>query len=295
MNKINIFFDIKYIIDGFFSKKANRGGIFFVSWHVLQILQRNEKFQITLTYPFEYEGTRSLKKIKKHPYFSQFRFVCLALDQRIPQKIKIHRKNKKYVRMFYNYLRLAELKLKEKLYYDMEYFMSAKIYLSPYYAIPKEIIEQEHIKKFYILHDTTPIIFPEYFGDSLDYNRILNSLNKSIYSFCVSQNTKNDFLKYCGDKLDSNKMFVTHIATNQDYVPNYNKEELLQVLKKYKVKHNPNNKYLFSLCSLEPRKNLPFTITCFLKFIKKHNIQDLYFYLGGAVWLSFESDIYQKY
>lgn len=38
----------------------------------------------------------------------------------------------------------------------------------------------------------------------------------------------------------------------------------------------------FSLCTLEPRKNLIAAVTSFLKFVRENNIRDLYFALGGA-------------
>ena len=296
MNKINIFFDIKVLIDGFFAKGGERTGVYFVAWNVLRIMQKNKNLNIALAYPLENEGSASLKKIKKNPFFSQFKFICIGAESVIAsrkQKIENYRGNKNFIKMFYNYLCLIKLKLKEKLFYNKKHFENTinntEIYLSPYYAIPQKILEQKNIKNFYILYDTIPIMFIEYFHANLGYNLMLDTLNKNIYSFCISQSCKDDYLKYCGDKLDASKMFVTHIATKQNYIPNNDKEELLQVLKKYQVKHNPNNKYLFSLCSLEPRKNLPFTIVCFLKFIKKHDIQDLYFYLGGAAWENFES------
>jgi glycosyltransferase involved in cell wall biosynthesis len=290
--KINLFIDIKIIIDNFFAKGTNRSGIYFVAWNILKIMQKNESFNITLAYPIERESSASLKKIKKHPFFSQFKFVCAGAESKMlmQQKVEKYKKNKNYIGMFYNYLRLTNLKRKEKFHYNKEYFKDAKIYLSPYNAIPQKILEQEHIKKIYILHDIVPIVLPEpeYSGE-IAFNAMLNTLNRNIYYFCVSQSCKDDFLKYCGDKLDSEKMFVTHNATNQDYVPNYNKQELMQILKKYNVEHSPSDKYLFSLCTLEPRKNLPFTISCFLKFIKKHNIQDLHFYLGGGIRKRFKS------
>jgi len=296
MNKISIFFDIKILIDAFFAKNTKRSGIYFVAWNVLNIMRKNENFNITLAYSVEYEGSSSLKKIRKHSFFSQFEFTCIGAGaikkMLLKHKMEEHKKNKNYMGIVYNHLCLSKLKLKEKLYCNKEHFKNAQIYLSPYYAIPQKILEQEHIKKIYILYDTTPIIFPEYFAKSVSrhmYNLMLSTLNKNIYSFCISQSCKDDFLKYCGDKLDPNKMFVTHIATNQDYVPKYDKQELIKILKKYNTVHNLNDKYLFSLCSLEPRKNLPFTIACFLKFVKKHNIQDLYFYLGGGAWKGFEA------
>jgi len=291
MKKVNIFFDSKILIDQFLNKNYNRGGIFFVAWNVLQILKKHKTFSITLTYPSEYENSTNLKKLKKTPFFSQFKFVNVKFDNPLPvinQKIEKHKKNKNYLKLIYNYLRLIKFKMNQKIHNYEEIFKNAHIYLSPYYAIHQNILEQKHIKKFYILHDIIPIILPQYFRNPIDLNAIINTLNTDTYSFCVSQSCKNDFLKYYGDKLDANKMFVTHNATNQNYVPKYNKKELVKVLKKYNINHNPNDKYLFS-CGLEPRKNVPFTITCFCKLVKKHNIQDLYFYLGGGAYSSFES------
>jgi len=289
MNKINVFFDIKFILDSFYAKTAARSGIFFVTWNVLNIMHKNNNLNITLTYPLESEIFDNLRKIKKERFFSQFNFVCTGMTDTIQHKIRKHKKNKKYVRMFYNCLRFLKLKFKEKCYYNREKFKNAHIYISPCYAMPKKILEQKHIKKFYILYDAIPIVFKERFNAEHYFFQIPNVLDKNTYAFCISQSCKDDFLKYCGDKLDANKMFVTHIATNRNYIPNYDKQELVRVLKKYDVKHEPNDKYLFSLCTLEPRKNLPFTIACFFKFVKKHNIQDLYFYLGGGAWKSFES------
>jgi len=293
MNVINVYFDIKIFINSFFTKSLGRSGVYFVAWNVLQNMQKNKNFDITLIYPYEYEGMANLKKLKKVPFFSQFKFANAGLEEAIltiKQRIEHHRKNKNYIKILYNYLRLVKLSIREKYHYNKDHFKNVEVYLSPSsYAIPKKILEQKHIKKIYILHDTIPIIFPEYYGTNIYYDQMLDTLNRDLYYFCISQSCKDDFLKYYGDKLDTNKMFVTHIATNQYYIPNYNKQELIKVLKKYGVEHNSNDKYLFSLCVLEPRKNLPFTITCFLKFIKKHNIQDLYFYLGGTVWKNFES------
>jgi glycosyltransferase involved in cell wall biosynthesis len=289
MKKINIFFDIKVLIDAFFVKDGGRSGVYFVAWNVLNIMQKNEDFKIMLAYSLEYENSVSLKKIKEVPFFSQFEFVCAGVTSEIMQKIETHKKNKNYMKIIYNYLRLAKLKLKERFYCNEESFKNTQIYLSPYYAIPQKILKQKHIKKIYVLYDTIPIMFQEYFNANVGYNQMLNTLNKDIYSFCISQSCKDDFLKYYGDSLDSNKMFVTHIAANQNYIPIYDRQELALVLKKYNVEHGLNDKYLFSLCTLEPRKNLPFTIACFLKFIKKHNVQDLYFYLGGSAWKNFEA------
>jgi hypothetical protein len=48
-----------------------------------------------------------------------------------------------------------------------------------------------------------------------------------------------------------------------------------------------DKKYIFSLCSLEPRKNLIRSVKTFLRFITKNKIDDLVFVLGGGTWTGF--------
>jgi glycosyltransferase involved in cell wall biosynthesis len=294
MNKINLLFDCKIFIDAFLDAGSIRSGIFFVAWNVLQTMHKNENLQIMLAYPSEYAKSKGLRELKMQPFFSQFKFVCVGFGPAeiyILSKINMHKKNKNYAKMFYNYLRLAKLKIKDKIYYREENFKNVHIYLSIFYSIPQKILKQKHIKKFYILYDVTPLILRNLF-DSYGikpYILLKEALDKDVYAFCISQSCKEDYLKYHGDKLNADKMFVTYISTNQNYIPNYNKQDLASILKKYKVEHNLKDSYLFSLCSLVPHKNLPFTIACFFKFIKKHSIQNFYFYLGGSAWKNFES------
>jgi glycosyltransferase involved in cell wall biosynthesis len=84
------------------------------------------------------------------------------------------------------------------------------------------------------------------------------------------------------DKLDESKTFVIPHAASQVFSPIYDKQALYKVLEKYSVNQQADDGYIFSFCSTDPRKNLIFTIRCFLEFIKKHNIDTMYFYLGGG-------------
>jgi glycosyltransferase involved in cell wall biosynthesis len=160
-------------------------------------------------------------------------------------------------------------------------------FFSPNYAIPEEIIKHPRIKKFLMLHDTIPFLFPGYNTESKIISRIIETLDRETFCFCNSECTKNDFLKYSGTVIDEQKLIVTYIAQAQNFKPLYNTEKLISVLNKYGVSHKHDGKYIFSFCTLEPRKNLVFTIKCFLKFIKKHSIDDLCFYLGGGQCSSF--------
>ena len=142
------------------------------------------------------------------------------------------------------------------------------------------------ITKFIILHDSIPTMYPQYFpeinNENYWYNRLTQSLNKETHYFCVSSSTKNDYLKYYSDVLDEKKLYVTHIAPSQNYFQNYDSLKVHKVFRKYNIKYNESNKYVFSFCSLEPRKNIIFTVRCFIQFLKKNKIENLIFYLGGG-------------
>ena len=66
------------------------------------------------------------------------------------------------------------------------------------------------------------------------------------------------------------------------------KEEALVAKIRNKYNIPSGKKYVFSLCSLEPRKNVVRIVRSFLKFVEKNKIDDLVLLVGGAVWTSFE-------
>jgi glycosyltransferase involved in cell wall biosynthesis len=125
----------------------------------------------------------------------------------------------------------------------------------------------------------------------------MRSLDTETWCFCVSSSGKRDFLKSIGDfgrSLDENKMIVTPNATANVFSLRYDKIMLNSIFKKYGIDHKNSDNYIFSLCSIDPRKNLLFTVTCFIKFIQKHTISNLYFYLGGAHFTDFIAQFEEK-
>lgn len=162
------------------------------------------------------------------------------------------------------------------------------VYFSPYEIVPKEILKDKKIKRFLFLHDVIPLILDDFYG-SMNSSRIwfkilLNSINKNDYYFANSQSTKNDFVKYAPE-IDADKVFVTYLGANENFYQVTDAEKIKSVKEKYKIPED--KKYLFSLCTLEPRKNLVFAIKNFIEFIKKNNIEDFVFVLGGGHWKQF--------
>ena len=142
--------------------------------------------------------------------------------------------------------------------------------------------------EFYILHDIIPVL-------NENFNFDINTINKNseFYNFydklpensngiCISENTKTDFMK-CFHHLKSKNLSIAYNSASQKFFPEKNFEKLREVLNKYHVPNNKIKKYIFAFGALdEPRKNIVFTIKCFIYFIAKYNINDLYFYLGGT-------------
>lgn len=159
-------------------------------------------------------------------------------------------------------------------------------FISPIEAIPECIRQYPEISCYTILYDITPLLFNNYFEfANVDwFMKLVKTLNNLDYYFSISDNTKNDFLKYFPE-LYADNIKTIPISTNQDYKIDRDPNHLIKIKEKYNIP--TDKKYLFSLCTLEPRKNLIRAVKNFITFIEKNNIDDLVFVLGGGAWDGF--------
>jgi glycosyltransferase involved in cell wall biosynthesis len=293
VKKITLLYDASVLAKA--RKDSSRSGIFFVAHNVLRQLSKNNNLHIILYIP-----KNKIQYCKKDNFFSEFQFFNPYQEPQFKKNIEIHKSDMKkasnvikkiifILKIIKNYLCLflnissKHKKISENL------LQSVNVFLSPVYPPSDEINRHENIIKFIILYDAIPLLYPDYFPNRKNYwyDKMISTLNKENYYFCVSESTKKDFLKLFPDRLDKNKMVVTPIAAAQDFFPEHDVKRLASVFSKYNAAYKTGTKYLFSFCSLDPRKNLFFTISCYITFIKKHKIADLYFYLGGTETISF--------
>jgi glycosyltransferase involved in cell wall biosynthesis len=297
---LNIIFDASTLVENMTLEV--RGGIYNVAYNVLRQFGKSIYFKTTLLVP---TGTVFSNKNKIEIFLSSFPVITLSefeksefhknIDFHINQIIKTNNFFGIIVRLlkiFKNLIMILAFDKRTKI------LKNTNVFFSPVYTIP-EIIKNYHwIKSFHILHDCIASLgnIPlQNTPDAYDwYSKMIHGLNKDTYYFCVSECTKKDFLKIFPDKLDENKMFVTPNASSNNFVANYDILALKEILNKYGVTQNSDDFYIFSLCSFEPRKNLIFAIKCFLKFIKKHRIYNLYFYLGGGHFPGYISQFNQE-
>ncbi|WP_181804819.1 hypothetical protein [Helicobacter mustelae] len=72
---------------------------------------------------------------------------------------------------------------------------------------------------------------------------------------------------------------ISLAADSKTFYPDFDAQKNQKIRSKYGIPQDVQ--YVFSLCSLEPRKNLVFVVENFLAFLQKHKIQNLIFVMGG--------------
>jgi glycosyltransferase involved in cell wall biosynthesis len=148
---------------------------------------------------------------------------------------------------------------------------------SPYYAIQGNGSE---VAKFLTVYDLIPIISPKYFAayDSAFLKDALTRIKYDGWVICISHSTKNDLCNYIN--IDPKRVFVSHLAADPLlFYPCKNLDRQKAVREKYRI---PDQPYLLSVSTLEPRKNIDHVIRCFIKVIREGNIKDLNLVLVGT-------------
>lgn len=150
---------------------------------------------------------------------------------------------------------------------------------------PKSIKTDISISKYSILYDITPLALPDIESpNKFWFDQLANSLTKNEYYFCISDYTKKDFLRFF-PILNRNNMTVTPLAASSIFYRCIDKKLINDIKRKYNIPIDKS--YIFSLCTLQPRKNLIHAVKTFVEYIKTENIKDLYFVLGGGHWEAF--------
>ena len=167
----------------------------------------------------------------------------------------------------------------------VEILNRANVYLSPAYCVPELIRKNAKTKNFVVLHDAIPYLFPEISSIKWTLDGVFpSSYNNSDYFFCDSQQTLEDYKKL---QLitDEKRVSVAYLAADKMFCPQKDSIKKKEVFIKY---HIPSSKrYIFSLCSVEPRKNLIRAVRSFILFVEKHRIENLVWVMGGGQWNSF--------
>lgn len=284
MKKIKLLYDASliYRLD---DNSSFRSGIFFVAYNVLVELLKNENLDIYLYSELPYKYLLE-KVIINHDEFKNCKVINFSkIDCLVNKLAKAKHENKinngnKLVRFF---IKLS-LNITNWIANNIPFIRvdnnDFDAFLSPRDKAPDFIRKNKKIKKYTILHDIIPLRIDNHnLSKKSWFSELINSLNEKDTYFANSEFTKQDFLDYF-KFLYPKQIKVIPLSTGKPY---YQVKDL-NVIKDIKIKYNIpfDKKYVFSLCALEDRKNLPFAVKNFIEFIKKNDISDCYYVLGGG-------------
>lgn len=288
---MNVIFDAS-IIANYYNKNSSRSGVFFVAKNILESLLKKTDIQV-LFYFYSgnieqsvhvhedlYPDVPCIQNLKKYNRLIKLKRKLLFLYEKIYSK-KMVRKIPALGILLLNFILRKTLEND----CDRELMKKASCFFSPIYEVPRIVRKYRNIRPFIFLHDCIPFLFPEYYllktNDAL---KVMHSTVDGDYFFINSQATQEDFKKFFPIVTDVNSS-VAYLAADSSFSTQKDKKALERVQKKYNLSRD--KKYVFSLCSLEPRKNLLRAVKCFLCFLEKNNINDLVWVMGGSAWTSF--------
>jgi glycosyltransferase involved in cell wall biosynthesis len=153
------------------------------------------------------------------------------------------------------------------------------VYHSPYHEIPNLVHEAKSLKRILTVNDLIPVLYPQYFikPQLKDFFKALDSIRPDTWITCISHSTKNDLCNHL-KHLDSERVFVTHLAASDNFYPCQDSAEITRVKKRYKI---PDSPYILSLSNLEPRKNINQVIRCFARLVQQEKLEDVSLVLAG--------------
>jgi glycosyltransferase involved in cell wall biosynthesis len=201
----------------------------------------------------------------------------------------------------YNYaepfrIRMSHLRGKEwkipmkKIYHSAKIFAepinikdikTADIFHSPFLAVPRQINLEKRMNKFITINDLTPFIYPEYYPSAtVEHMRIIfSSIQPDTFVTCISESTKQDFLRHM-PWFDPAMVSVVYLAAADHFQYCKNSYLIQQIRQRYGIPSESN--YFLALSTLQPHKNFERTVHSFIRLMREEHIKDLHLVIAGS-------------
>ena len=278
-------------------KNSDRSGIFFAAYNILIELLKRPELEISLY--CNPSTIIALRSVLRRPPLRDYTLKIINdsdawrmggwRDNITERKMAAHGNYKRI-------LKLLSLFFKVFLIFRLKFYCSKQLstnihgfdaYFSPAHKIPVSV-RTASIPHYTLIYDAIPLLFPDFspfikWGYSWQAE-LLKSLDESDHCFAISEQTKKDFLKFA-IRLKAEQVTVTHLAAAAHFYDCQDQPTIEKIRTKYNIPAGV--KYVFSLCTLEPRKNLIFSVKNFIEFIRKNKVDDIVFVLGGGYWDGF--------
>ena len=162
--------------------------------------------------------------------------------------------------------------------FDAESFQNFDVFFSPCEAAPY-VVEKSGIPIYIIIHDLIPIVTGEFpVGEGYWLYDVLKQVSPEKHYFCISDCTKQDFLRYC-PTANPKHVKVTYNGYEQ-------KSKSLKEEKAQQIVHDVGlvwNRYILILGNVVPHKNVERQINASVRFIKKSGLSDFKIAIVGSV------------
>lgn len=288
-NMLNVIYDASVVTNVFY-KDSNRSGVFFVAYNILNELSKRKDVNLYLYFsPETYADGAELKRL----YYPECDCV-----QKLEKYAFLRKVFRKFRALYASHTRQPVLKyvFAVPLAFCITVFSlvnridkgkveRCNAFFSPFFKIPKFVRKFQSVKPFVMIYDLIPLIFPDYYKGRKPFVSIVMENSKKGDSFIFdSLCAKNDALRFFPSVVNADSSVIP-LAANDAFVPIVDGETINRIRRKYGVPEG--EKYVFSLCSLEPRKNLIRAVKAFLIFLEKNHIDDIVWVMGGSAWDSF--------
>jgi glycosyltransferase involved in cell wall biosynthesis len=163
----------------------------------------------------------------------------------------------------------------------------AQIYHSPFFPLPENTSRRPRLRRFLTIYDIIALRHPELFEANVPsiMEKVLASLTPADWVVCISEATRADLLDYRPD-LDPSRVLVTHLAAASHFRPDLREDAWPALRRKYGI---PNQPYILTLSTLEPRKNIAQVIRCFARLVAEGQIGDMRLVMVGTRGWKMES------
>jgi glycosyltransferase involved in cell wall biosynthesis len=164
----------------------------------------------------------------------------------------------------------------------LDCIMTNTVFHTPFQSVPQEVRRTSLEAVVVTVHDMLPRIHPEYFtSESIrQFNILLEQLLPSDHVICVSESTKQDFLR-CHRSTPAEQVHVTPLAAAPELRPVEDQAAISALRRKLGL--DPHDQVVLSLCTLEPRKNLTTLIIAFEQLWHRCDGSSLKLVLAGSL------------
>ena len=158
------------------------------------------------------------------------------------------------------------------------------IFHSGFFPLPESSRAVKNLRRFITVYDLVPVLFPDTVTAHTReiFKRVLASISADVRCLCISEVTKNDLCNHLS--LEPSRVTVTPLAASPEIFFPVTDASLLAE-SRTRVGLPEGAKYLLSVNTLQPLKNIARAIQAFASFVQESRVNDLYFVLvGGRGW-----------